>query len=154
MKRFRAHISALYILSVVFIALGHCWSASPASAAPAPAASASHSHDEAVEHKAHGQSDGISAEGCLGDETACAIAISSRHGFERKSAFVISSPALLPDLAAAPDPVSKSVVLPSVATLAFAAPSGAYTARGPPDRRTHSLHSYAEAFARTGRLLI
>ncbi|MCW5728496.1 hypothetical protein [Parvibaculum sp.] len=130
----------MYILSVVFIALGHCWSASPANAAPAPAASASHSHDEAVAHKAHGQPDGISAEGCLDDETACAIAF--------------SSPALLSALAAAPDPVSKSVVLPSVATLAFAAPSGVYTARGPPDRRTHSLHSYAEAFARTGRLLI
>ena len=140
MKRFRAHISALYILSVVFIALGHCWSASPANAVPANAASASHSHDEAVAHGGHGQPDGISAEGCLDDETACAIAI--------------SSPALLPALAPAPDPVSKSVVLPSVATLVFAAPAGAFTARGPPDRRTHSLHSYAEAFARTGRLLI
>lgn len=82
----------------------------------------------------------MSAEGCLGDETACAIAI--------------SSPALLPALAAAPDPVSKGVILPSAATRAFAAPAGAFTSRGPPDRRTHSLHSYAEAFARTGRLLI
>jgi hypothetical protein len=140
MKRFRAHISALYVLSVVFVALGHCWPASPANAAPAPAAAAAHDHDEAVTHGAHGQPDGISAEGCLGDETACAIAI--------------SSPALLPALAALPDPLPKSLVLPSPAALIVAAPAGAFTSRGPPDRRTHSRHSYAEAFARTGRLLI
>ncbi|MDP2123619.1 MAG: hypothetical protein Q8J92_04485 [Parvibaculum sp.] len=139
MKRMRAHISALYVLSVVFIALGHCWPASPANAAPANAAS-THSHDEAVAHGAHGQPDGISAEGCLGDETACAIAI--------------SSPALLPALAALPDPLSKSFALPSPAVLIVAAPADAFTSRGPPERRTHSLHSYAEAFARTGRLLI
>ncbi|MDO8838188.1 MAG: hypothetical protein Q7V31_04615 [Parvibaculum sp.] len=130
----------MYVLSVVFVALGHCWPASPANAAPANAASASHSHDEAVAHGAHGQPDGVSAEGCLGDKTACAIAI--------------SSPALLPALAALPDPLSKNVVLPAPAARAFAMPAGAFTSRGPPDRRTHSLHSYAEAFARTGRLLI
>ncbi|ABS61968.1 hypothetical protein Plav_0345 [Parvibaculum lavamentivorans DS-1] len=140
MKRFRAPVSALYVLSVIFVALGHCWPASPANAAPAPAASVSHEHDEAVAHGSHGQPDGISAEGCLGDETACAIAI--------------SSPALLPAPTSLPDPLSKIVVLTSAATPAFAAPAGAFTPRGPPDRRTHSLHSYAEAFARTGRLLI
>lgn len=140
MKRFRAHISALYILSVVFVALGHCWSASPANAIPENAASASHNHAEAVAHGAHGLPDGISAEGCLGDETACAIAI--------------SSPALLTTLAGAPDPVSKNVILLLPAVLAFAEPSGTAGSRRPPERRTPSLHSYAEAFARTGRLLI
>lgn len=140
MKRFRAHISAVYVLSVVFVALGHCWPASPANAAPALAVSGPHDHDEAVAHGADGQPDGISAETCLGDEAACAIAI--------------SSPALLPALAALPDPLSKSFVLPSPAVPIVAAPAGAFTSRGPPERRTHSLHSYAEAFARTGRLLI
>lgn len=135
MKRFRAHISALYILSVVFVALGHCWSASPANAV-----SVSHSHAAAVAHGPHGQPDGISAEGCLGDKSACAIAI--------------SSPALLPALAAVSDPVSKNVILLSPAMLAFVEPSGTTALRRPPEGRTPSLHGYAEAFARTGRLLI
>lgn len=140
MKRFRAHISALYVLSVVFIALGHCWSASPANAAPENAALASHNHDEAVARGAHGQPDGFSVEGCLGDETACAIAT--------------SSPALLPALASAPDPVSKGVISLSSGSPTFVEPSAVIASRRPPERRTPSLHSYAEAFARTGRLLI
>lgn len=143
MKRFRAHISALYVLSVVFVALGHCWSASSAKAVPANAVNAvsiSHNYAEAVAHRVHGQPDGISVEGCLGDETACASAI--------------SSPALLPALAAVSDPVSKSVILLSPAMPAFAEPSAAMASCRPPERRTPSPHSYAEAFARTGRLLI
>ncbi|MBX3497707.1 MAG: hypothetical protein KF769_15845 [Parvibaculum sp.] len=130
----------MYVLSVVFVALGHCWPASPANAAPALAAAVSHSHDEAVAHGGHGQPDRISAEGCLGDETACAVAM--------------SSPAMLPALVSLPDPISQSVVWPTPEMLVFAMPAGAFTSRGPPERRTHSLHSYAEAFARTGRLLI
>jgi len=140
MKRFRAHISALYVLSVVFVALGHCWSASPAKAVPANAVSTSHNHAEIVAHGVHGQPDGVSAKGCLGDETACAIAA--------------SSPALLPALANVPDPASKNLILLLPAMLAFAEPSGTSEASRPPERRTLSLHSYAEAFARTGRLLI
>lgn len=140
MKRFRAHISALYVLSVVFVALGHCWSASPAKAVPANAVPASHNHAEAVAHGVHGQPDGVSAKGCLGDETACAIAA--------------SSPALLSALANVPDPVSKNLILLLPAMPGFVEPSAAMASCRPPERQTLSLHGYAEAFARTGRLLI
>lgn len=138
MTRFRTPIAAAYILSVVLVALGHCWPASPAGAASAQAA-ASHSHAD-VAHGAHGPSGGVAAETCPGEETACPVAL--------------APPALLPALAALPEPAVQTAIPAAPPALAFAAPSGAFAPRGPPQRRTNSLHSYAEAFARTGRLLI
>lgn len=137
MKRFRAHISALYVLSVVFAALGHCWAVSPARAVPA---SGIHAHNEGDTHRSHGQPDSVSAEGCLGDKATCAIGL--------------SSPALLPALTAVADPAPRSVMLLSPAAPAFAKPSEAPAPRGPPERQMLSADGYAGVFARTGRLLI
>jgi len=140
MKRVRAHISGLYVLSVALVAIGHCWPVAHASAAPADTVQY-HDHKHTAGHEHHGQAEKASVNGCIGDEVVCALDE--------------SAPALTPASVSGPDhPSSKSFALLPAIEAAFPAPAGAFTSRGPPERRTHSLHSYAEAFARTGRLLI
>ena len=143
MIRFRTHIAAAYTLSVVLVALGHCWPAAeahPMPAAEAQAAPPAHAHAHAA-HAAEAPPHGHAAAGtCPGDETACPVAL--------------APPALLPMLAALPEPAAQAALPAAPQRLVAAASRAAVAPRGPPDRQTQSGHAYAEAFARTGRLLI
>ena len=140
MIRFRTHIAAAYALSVVLVALGHCWPAAQAHPIPAAAAQAPHAHAHAApaaEAPPHGHA---AAGTCPGDETACPVAL--------------APPALLPMLAALPEPAAQATIPAAPQRLVAAASRAALVPRGPPDRQTQSGRAYAEAFARTGRLLI